>query len=276
MKLRPNPFKASAKLAIFPWCKVWDDAVWDNLEKVASMLPDLRKSFLRNEYKGRIRATQNGRTDATSSVRSTITENSKGENTKQQQAAACKHASGTLSEDVPRKPPTDACSETASPLGQPAGVAGRAETLEGFSEMQSLLDRFHAKVQHGQIQELIEADRTQGLSIDGVFAFLEDKLRQKREQGDAVYSAKLLIKAIGDKTDLARWAAKAHRYRHYFEQTRIQSQGPFSIQELIDHLSSAAKRLREAAGYDETQHSSMRCCLASTRNIAISRPWSGV
>ena len=28
VKLRPNPFKASAKLITFPWCKVWDDALW--------------------------------------------------------------------------------------------------------------------------------------------------------------------------------------------------------------------------------------------------------
>ena len=27
VKLRPNPFKASAKLVIFPWANVWDDTV---------------------------------------------------------------------------------------------------------------------------------------------------------------------------------------------------------------------------------------------------------
>src|SRR5437868_1062698 len=42
VKLRPNPFKASAKLVTFPWSNVWDDLVWSDLDKVASMLPDLR------------------------------------------------------------------------------------------------------------------------------------------------------------------------------------------------------------------------------------------
>ena len=41
VKIRSNPFRANTNLVIFPWSKVWDDALWDNAERVASMLPEI-------------------------------------------------------------------------------------------------------------------------------------------------------------------------------------------------------------------------------------------
>jgi hypothetical protein len=42
--------------------------------------------------------------------------------------------------------------------------------------MQALLARNHVKVQPGQIQDLIGAGRAWGLTLEGAFAFVEDKL----------------------------------------------------------------------------------------------------
>ena len=75
-KLRRNPFRRSALLLIFPWSRVWDDEVWNDQEKVASMLPELRCNH----------ATQKGRTDATCSRFHPIYESSKEEISKQQAA----------------------------------------------------------------------------------------------------------------------------------------------------------------------------------------------
>jgi DNA-binding transcriptional MocR family regulator len=42
VKRRPNPFKASAARLIFSWSPVWDDQVWTDHERVASLRPELR------------------------------------------------------------------------------------------------------------------------------------------------------------------------------------------------------------------------------------------
>ena len=252
VKLRPNPFKASAKLVTFSWSKVWDDLVWSDPEKVASMLPDLREAFRQEGCERRMRATRKGRTDATCLTACTITENLNSKNVKQQQAAAGEHACGNFSAQIPRKPPSDACSEGASPLGSsPDSADIREEVAEGFSSMQAILAEYHVRVQPGDIRKLIGSGQRQGLTIDGVFAFTEYKLKQKRDTGDPVISVKLLIKAINDESDRHHWAAKAHRCSSYFEHARIFSQAHFSVEELRDHLSSAAKLLRASAGYEE-------------------------
>ena len=62
--------------------------------------------------------------------------------------------------------------------------------------MQDLLAKYHVGVQPGQIASSIDFGRARELTLAGVFAFVDDKLIEKREQGDAVYSAQLLIKAI--------------------------------------------------------------------------------
>jgi len=85
------------------------------------------------------------------------------------------------------------------------------EAVEGFSETQNLLDKYLFRVQPGQIQKLIEAGRAKGLALDGLLGFVEDKLIQKRDQNDPVFSAKLLINAISDDADLHRWGVKRHR-----------------------------------------------------------------
>jgi hypothetical protein len=130
VRLRPNSFKASAKLITFRWCKVWDDALWEDLEKVASMLPDLRESFREQRRKGCIHATQKGRTDATFPVGSTITENIKDENVKQQPSAGM-HKQSAASVGIPPKAPGDArCHGDDEGSGLPTGHR-EAEIIEG-------------------------------------------------------------------------------------------------------------------------------------------------
>ncbi len=81
-KLRPNPFKGSAKIVTFPWSKVWDDSVWDDTEKVASMLPDLREAFGQKSRQGHMHATKKGGTDATFSMATPLYENLESEGVK--------------------------------------------------------------------------------------------------------------------------------------------------------------------------------------------------
>jgi biotin operon repressor len=162
---------------------------------------------------------------------------------KQQAAARAPHA------DIPRKPPGD-----PGPKGDHQSVCPSIpaeETVEGFSEMQTLLAKHHVRFRPGQIQELIEAGRAQGLTVEGVLAFVEDKLVQKRDQNDPVFSAKLLINAISDDTDLHRWGVKRHRCSSFFNQPRNRSEPPFTVAELRAHLSDRAETLRTISGCQE-------------------------
>jgi len=248
VKLRPNPLKASAKLVTFSWCKVWDDAIWEDLEKVASMLPELTESFGPKSRKGCMSATKKRRTDATSSSAPTITENIKGKNTNKQQAAAGLHDRDSQG-GVPRKPPGDPDPQKPHQSASPSIPA--EEAVEGFSEMRTLLARHHVRFRPGQIQELIEAGRAQGLTVEGVLAFVEDKLVQKRDQNDPVFSAKLLINAISDDADLHRWGVKRHRCSSFFNQPSNRSEPPFTVAELRTHLSDRAETLRTISGCQE-------------------------
>jgi hypothetical protein len=234
VRLRPHPLKASAKLVTFSWSEVWDDAVWGDLEKVASMLPELTQSLGPRSRKGCTSATQKGRTDATYSSASTITENLNGKNTQKQQAAAGMHAESQA--NSPRKPPghpRPQGHQSASPSSLPV-----EEAVEGSSELRTLLAKHHVRFQPGQIQDLIESGRAQGLALDGVFAFVEDKLIEKRNQNDPVFSAKLLINAITDGADLHRSVVKRHRHSSFFNHPPKRSEPPFSAADLRAHLST--------------------------------------
>jgi hypothetical protein len=116
--------------------------------------------------------------------------------------------------------------------------------------MLSLLAKFHLKPQPAQARALIEAGVAEGFSLEGVFAFVVDKLQQKQKQNDPVYSIQLLITAIQDPLDRHRWAARGHRSRTYFNQQPTDA-SPFTVEELKDHLSEGAKRLRAAPGFDD-------------------------
>lgn len=152
-----------------------------------------------------------------------------------------------------RKPPVAARRDSGSALDSTPNLAGLQdeEAVEGYSEMASLLAKRNVKVRSGEIRLLIESGRGQGLSLEGVFGFVEDKLKQKEQQSDPVYSAKFLIAAIQDPTDLRRWMAKAHRYRGYFEQPKKAPELPFSVQALRAHLASGAHALRALPQYSE-------------------------
>jgi hypothetical protein len=249
VKLQPNPFKASAKLVIFPWSKVWDDALWGDLEKVASMLPDLRESLRQQRRKGCIHATQKGRTDATFPASSTITENLKDENVKQQQRSAGIHKQSATSGEIPPKAPGDPRRQDAN-VGPPPSGHRDEETVEGLSDMRALLARYYVRVKPGQIQALIEAGRRQKLKLEGVFAFVAEKLKLKRDQNDPVFSAKLLIKAISDEADLHHFAVKRQGCSSFFEQRSTRCTAPFSVVELRDYLSAGARQLRRISGYE--------------------------
>jgi biotin operon repressor len=166
---------------------------------------------------------------------------------KQAAAGALSEFAGGSAASVPRKPASGSSSELASE------VAGRhnEERVEGFSEMQALLAGYHVRAEPGEIALLIESGRKRGLTLKGVFAFVEDKLKEKREQGDAVYSTRLLIKAISSETDLHRWISKSYRCNSYFERTATRAQAPFSLEELTGHLSSCSKELRVLPEYCE-------------------------
>jgi len=242
VKLRANPFKASAKLLIFPWSKVWADAVWEDPEKVASMLPDLRVAFPQKSRKGRMHATQKGCTDASFSTAPPLSENLKSE----KQAAGCVQSKFSDPED-PRNPATDSGSEGSSP---PRGNEHRDnDTPQGFPEMLALLARYPLRAQPVQVQALVDAGLGAGFSVDGVLAFVEDKLKEKIQQNDPVYSVKFLINAIQDPVDQNRFVGRGRRCSQYFQQQRTNA-SPFTVEELRDHLSEGAERLRAAPGFD--------------------------
>jgi hypothetical protein len=250
VKLRPNPFKGSAKLVIFPRSKVWDDAVWEDPKEVASMLPDLRESFRQKRREGCTRATQKGRTDATYPAGSTITENLKDKNVKQQQPSAGPHKQSATSVETPPKAPGDPRRQADEGACPPPSCHRDEETVEGFSDMRALLARYHVRVQPGEIQALIEAGRRQDLTLEGILSFVGEKLKQKRDQNDPVFSAKLLIKAISDEADLHHWALKRQGCNSFFEQRPTRAVAtPFSVAELRDYLSAHAQQLRQITGY---------------------------
>jgi hypothetical protein len=147
--------------------------------------------------------------------------------------------------DVPRKPAAGSSSEFASDL---AGLRNE-ERVEGFSEMQALLARYHVRVQPGEIASLIESGRKWKLTLTGILAFVQNKLQEKRDQGDAVYSARLLIKAISDEADLHHFAVKRQGCSSFFEQRSTRCTAPFSVVELRDYLHAGARQLRQITGY---------------------------
>jgi hypothetical protein len=276
VKVRPNPFKASAKLITFPWCKVWDDAMWGDLEKVASMLPDLHESFRQKRREGCTHATQKGRTDATFSAGSTITENLKDENVKQQQPSAGMHKQSATTVENSPKVPGDPRGKSAEGGSCPPPSGHRdEETVEGFADMRALLARYHVGVRAGEIQALIEAGRGQTLTLEGIFGFVAEKLKQKRDQNEPVFSAKLLIKAISDEADLHHFAVKRQGCSSFFEQRSTRCTAPFSVAELRDYLSAGAQQF--CARFPDTprlRRSSISWPTPPKPNIATSKLWS--
>jgi len=125
------------------------------------------------------------------------------------------------------------------------------ERVEGFLEMQTLLGRYHVRVQPGEIASLIESGRKWKLTLTGILSFVQNKLQEKRDQGDAVYSARLLIKAINSESDVHHWMSKSHRCNAYFERTATRAQAPFSLEELIGHLCACSRDVRARPEYVE-------------------------
>jgi hypothetical protein len=87
-------------------------------------------------------------------------------------------------------------------------------------------------------------------------------LEKKREQNDAVYSVRLLIKAIRDKSDLHHWVSGVPHCESYFERgenakppssTSVcrASEAPFSLDQLRAHLSYTARKLRAIPGFEQ-------------------------
>jgi hypothetical protein len=175
------------------------------------------------------------------------------EKSKQAAAGENEEFSSKAPADVPRKRVAGSSPEFTSDVPRPRDE----ERVEGFSEMQSLLDRYYVWVQAGEIDSLIESGRKWKLTTTGILAFVEHKLQEKRDQGDVVYSAKLLIKAINSESDLHRWISRSQRCSAYFEQTAqrqgtaARAQSPFSLEELTGHLSACSRALRVLPEYDE-------------------------
>jgi len=186
VKIRPNPFKASAHLLIFAWLKLWDDELWNDPEKVASMLPELERAF----RKGRIGATQKGRIGATYSPPDPLYE---GINPKEEQPA--------------------------DPISNEPAESSKCESVQDESlGMAELLKENGVRFTPGEIDKLFSAGRAQGLSISGIFAFVAHKLQEKRNRHDPVYSIQLLIRVIGDRIDLYRWGRMGRQGASFFEQ----------------------------------------------------------
>lgn len=172
---------------------------------------------------------------------------------KSKQAAAGEEAGFSAGATPPRKPAAGSCSKSASDVPAPP----EEKRVEGFSEIQALLDSYHVWVQAGETASLIESGRKQKLTLTGILAFVQHKLQEKRDQGDAVYSTKLLIKAINSESDLHRWISRSHGRNVYFEQTAqrqgtaARAQSPFSLEELTAHLSACSQALRAIREYDK-------------------------
>jgi hypothetical protein len=136
---------------------------------------------------------------------------------------------------------------------------------DGYAEIQGLLMENSVTVRAGQVRAILMAGREHGLSTQGTFAFVRDKLREKLRRNDPVYSAALIVQAIGNRADLLRWAA-VHHCDSFFDRdhgrgkpqassttsrsTEVKAQ-PFSVDELRTHLSHGARRLRAIPGYEE-------------------------
>jgi hypothetical protein len=110
-------------------------------------------------------------------------------------------------------------------------------------------------VEHGpdQVQQLIAAGRSKGLTAAGIISFVLEKLVDKRNHNDPVYSIRLLIKAVNDPADLSRWARRARRSPSCFEGDRGASAAkPGNVADDVRaYLSSCAKQLRQLEGYED-------------------------
>ncbi len=272
-KRRPNPFKASATLLIFSWSPVWDDEVWTDHERVASLLPELRQCF----EKSCNHATQKGHTNATRLRLHPLYESSKKEISKQQ-AAAHSPTETKTPECGRRKPMASAPSRKSvrqatqcSPprldggavgaVAPPAAAAvvdgvaapGGGADLEGASELRDLLKQYCVRHRPNQVRQLIAAGRKQGLTTVGIIGFVVEKLIDKRNQSDPVYSVQLLINAISDPADLNHWARRARRSASFFEEERGTSavNAGNVASDVRSYLAGCAKQLRQPEGYEE-------------------------
>jgi hypothetical protein len=278
VKRRRNPFKASASLLIFPWSPVWDDEVWTDRERAASLLPELRPK----QKKGCIYAIRKGCTDATHPPSHPLYESSKKEISKQQ-AAADPGTETKMLEPIPaggrdpgaaagsrkslRQPTSSfpssidggatgaiaATTPSSALKGFPA-PAGNAE-LEGTAELKDLLKQYCVSYRPDQVKQLIAAGHAQHLTIAGVIAFVVTKLKDKQNQNDPVHSIRLLIKSINDPADLSRWVRLARRSPSFFEVERGASAATARnfASEVRSYLASCAKQLRQFGGYEEIE-----------------------
>lgn len=122
----------------------------------------------------------------------------------------------------------------------------------GAGEIAALLARHYLRCQPSQLDALIEAGRTKGLTIAGTYEFVRHKLEQKINSGDPVYSVKLLIKAVGDDSDLHHWlrAASLSSYS-YFHGGHASGPVPFSVEDVYTYVSGNVAQLRNVGGYDD-------------------------
>jgi hypothetical protein len=238
------------------------DEVWTDHERVASLLPELRRAF----EKSCNRATQKGRTDATHPRFHPLYETSKGEITKQQAAAnpetetktpECVIADGRKQEAAaPRKSARHAtwCSPPRIDGGDAGAVAMPAgDGSEGNAELRDLLTQYCVRHRLDQVQQLIAAGRANYLTIAGIIGFVMEKLKDKRNQNDPVYSVRLLIKAISDPADLNHWARRTRRSPSFFDEDRGASavNAGNVASDVRSYLSGRAKQLRQIGSYEE-------------------------
>jgi hypothetical protein len=224
VKSRPNPFKASSKILIFPWSRAWGESSWNDSEKVASMLPELEQVF-RKDCKG---ATLKRCSDATGCPSSPIYENLK---------------------DEREHMPQHHCGEPISPAEVTRQTPNELpEDTEEARRMRVLLEENGIRSQPGQATALIRAGMTQGLAISSIFAFVVHKIEQKRAQNDSVYSAQLLILAISDRVDVKRWESAARnsiRYVDHNETAGTKPKAPYAIEDLRHFVQRNAASIRK-------------------------------
>ena len=125
--------------------------------------------------------------------------------------------------------------------------------FEGVADLRDLLNQYSVRHGSDQVQQLIAAGRTKGLTIVGIIRFVLEKLNDKLNHDDPVYSVRLLIKAVNDPADLNHWARRARRSPSCFEQECGASAAKLHkvANDVRTYLSGCAKQMRGIEGYEE-------------------------
>jgi hypothetical protein len=127
-----------------------------------------------------------------------------------------------------------------------------AQRQPSAADLRGLLDTFGVRHSPTEIKTLLSDGTKRGLSPRGVLSFAADKLQQKRDQHDPIYSVKLLINGVNG-SDLRHWTIRGRRDPAYFgaEAKPLAGEPTYLRGDIQAYVADCARQLREVGDYEE-------------------------